>query len=165
MCSPSLELGKREGQLPFLQVPTAHWAQQPWWVLELTKSTEHNKWISKCKKWLHSSEKGWCHHLYKPNQPRTNNQTSIIQYKLWKQILCEASQRQDLPPAQLFLTSTAPTAGRTKTFANHDPQEKYIQWQEGQIFQDTQLEVWLLAQSRKAQQKDTSPSRRRENKD
>lgn len=159
MCSPILELGKRGGQLPFLQVPTVHWAQQPRWVLELAKSTEHKKCISKCKKWLHSSEKGWCHHLCKTNQPKINNQTSLIQYSLWKQFLCQVSQRQDLPPAQLFLTSTAPT------FANQDPQKKHIQWQEGQTSQHTWLGVWLLAQSREAQQQDTSPSGRKENQD
>lgn len=92
MYSPTLELGKRGGQLPLLQVPSVHWAQQPHWVLQLAKGTEHKKSISKCKKWLHSSEKGWCHHLCKTNQPRSNNQTSIIQYNLWKQILCEVSQ-------------------------------------------------------------------------
>lgn len=155
MYSPTLELGKRGGQLPLLQVPTVHWAQQRHRAQEVHQQMQ---------KWLHSSEKGWCHHLYKTNQPRSNNQTSIIQYNLWKQILCEVSQRQDLPPAQLLLTSTAPTARSTKTFATQDPQEKYIQWQEGQTSQHTQLGVWLLAQSREAQQ-DTHPSGKRENQD
>lgn len=43
MYSPSLELGKREGQLPLVQVPIVHSAWQLSWVLELAKSTEQTQ--------------------------------------------------------------------------------------------------------------------------
>lgn len=56
MCSPTLDLGKREGQLPLLQVPTAGSAWQLRWVLGQAKSAEHEQQcISKRRTLLHIS--------------------------------------------------------------------------------------------------------------
>lgn len=65
MYSPSLELGKREGQLPLVQVPIVHSAWQLSWVLELAKSTERKKSASaNTESYYLAQEKNWHCHLY-----------------------------------------------------------------------------------------------------
>lgn len=135
MYSPTLELGKREGQLPLLQAPIAHSAWQLSWVLELAKTTEHKRSTSANAKSLHISGEKLVSSLVQNNQPTTEQPTNqpthkLPLYDINHDIKSPVKCHKDLPPDLLLFTSTAPKARCIKTFANQDLQQKYIQRQD-----------------------------------
>lgn len=78
MYSPSLEQGKREGQLPLVQVPIVHSAWQLSWVLDVAKSTECKKSASaNTEGYYIAQEKTWNLHLY---EERGEKKPFILQF-------------------------------------------------------------------------------------
>lgn len=90
MSGASLERGKREGQLPLVQVPIVHSARPLSWAAELAKS---NEWKSISKLLYISGEKLLSSFLRKTKRKKRKKKTSILQYKLQHNILCSVPLR------------------------------------------------------------------------